>query len=524
MARPFDPANARKGLFDALVDAAERYGWSKPILEDQERKPLTYFDLVRASFALGSRVAGLTGSREKVAVLLPSSAGAVVTFFALHAYGRVPVMLNFTAGERNLKAALAAAGVRRMLTSKRFTSQGGYEKLVESLGQSVEVTWLEDLRAEIGAVDKARALIGGRFPKWRRVPVRPDMPGAILFTSGSFGDPKGVSLSHCNLTANAEQIACHIDLDLRWVMFNPLPIFHAFGLIGTLLPLFHGLKIVMFPSPLRTKEVVALIRETGAAVLFATDTFVNQYARAAQAEDFATLEFIVCGAEKVRDETHALFRKRFNGVEVLEGYGATECSPVIAVNQPERNRPGTVGRVLPGIETRLEPVEGLRGDGGRLYVRGPNVMDGYLSPDDPDRTEPLPGGWHDTGDVVTFDDEGDMIILGRAKRFAKIGGEMISLTAVENIASAVWPENRHAAVSVPDSRKGERLILVTDHEEAKPGALLLYAQRHGAPEIAVPRRVLHIAEIPVLGTGKTDYPALQRWVEAELARGDEQAA
>lgn len=524
MAHTFDPAVTRTGLFDALVDAAERYGWSKPILEDQERKPLTYLELVRAAFALGSKVAGLTAGREKVAVMLPSAAGAVVTFFALHAYGRVPVMLNFTAGERNLKAALAGAGCRRLLTSKRFVGQGGYEKLVEALGQAVQVTYLEDLRAELGLADKARALVGGHFPKWRRVPVRPDMPGAILFTSGSFGDPKGVALSHCNLVANAEQIACHIDLDLRWVMFNPLPIFHAFGLIGTLLPLFHGLKVVMFPSPLRTKEIVALVRETQAAVLFATDTFVNQYARNAEPEDFASLEFIVCGAEKVRDETHALFRKRFNGVEVLEGYGATECSPVIAVNQPERNRPGTVGRVLPGIETRLEPVEGLRGEGGRLYVRGPNVMDGYLSKDDPDRTEPLPGGWHDTGDVVTFDEEDDMIILGRAKRFAKIGGEMISLTAVENIASAVWPDHRHAAVSVPDTRKGERLILVTDHTDAKSGALLLYAQRHGAPEIAVPRKILVVGEIPVLGTGKTDYPALQRLVEAELSAGEEAAA
>ncbi len=520
MPRPFDPAAARLSVFDALVDAAERHGWSKPILEDQERKPLTYLELVRAAFALGGRIAGMTRAGERVGLLLPSSSGAVVTFFALHAYGRVPVMLNFTAGERNLKGALAQAGVRRVLSSKRFVSQGKYEALVEALAQVVEITWLEDVRGEIGWVDKLRGLAGGRFPKWRRTPVRPDAPAVILFTSGSFGTPRGVVLSHCNLVSNAEQIACHIDLDPDWLMFNPLPIFHALGLMASLLPLLQGLKLFEFPSPLRAKEITGLVRETGAAVLFATDTFVNQYARAAQPGDFDSVKFIVAGAEKVRDETHALFR----GTLVLEGYGATECSPVIAVNQPTRNQPGTVGPVLPGIETRLEPVEGIR-TGGRLYVRGPNVMAGYLAANDPEKLEPLEGGWHDTGDVVTFDEDGDMLILGRVKRFAKIGGEMISLTAVENIAAAVWPENRHAAVSVADPRKGERLVLVTDRQDAASRPLLVYAQRHGAPEIAVPRKIMVVAEVPVLGTGKTDYVALARLVEDEAAgAGDEAAA
>ncbi len=522
MPRPFDPARTRTGVFDALVAAAERHGWSKPILEDQERKPLTYLELVRASFALGAKIGAITRASERVGVLLPSSAGAVVTFFALHTHGRVPVMLNFTAGERNLKLACQQAGVRRILSSKRFVSQGKYEDLAAALAEVATVTWLEDLRAQVGPLDKVRGLIGGQFPLWRRHPVRPDEPGAILFTSGSFGTPRGVVLSHANLVSNAEQIACHIDLDPDWVMFNPLPIFHAFGLIGSLLPLLQGLKLFEFPSPLRAKEITGLLRETEAAVLFATDTFVNQYARAAQADDFKSLQFIVCGAEKVRDETHALFRSRFGGVQVLEGYGATECSPVIAVNQPTRNQPGTVGPVLPGIETRLEPVEGIR-TGGRLFVRGPTVMGGYLSSDDPEVLEPLEGGWHDTGDVVTFDEDGDMIILGRVKRFAKIGGEMISLTAVENIAAAVWPENRHAAISVPDARKGERLILITDRPDASARPLLLYAQRHGAPEIAVPKRILVVEEVPLLGTGKTDYPALMRLVEASEAAGEEAA-
>lgn len=515
MRAALDPKVYDESLFDALIDARARYG-DKEILEDQDRHPLTYTGLIRAAFVLGRKIAAMTQPGERVGVLLPSSAGVVVTFFGLHAFGRVPVMLNFTSGEANLKAALKTAGVTKILSAKRFVTQAKLDDLMTALGEVAEIIWLDDVRKTIGLADKLYGLSAGMAPRRFRVKTDPDSPGVVLFTSGSFGAPKGVVLSQRNLVANARQVATHIDLKPEWVMFNPLPTFHSLGLTGgVILPLLQGMKAFEYPSPLHAKQITDLLPQVKASILFATDTFLNQYARVAEPDDFATLQFVVAGAEKVRDETRQMFNTKFGGVELLEGYGATEAAPVVAVNHPDRNRPGTVGQIMPGMEYRLDTVPGIEG-GGQLFLRGPNVMAGYISPNDPKGIEPLAGGWHDTGDIVDVDDEGYITILGRVKRFAKVGGEMVSLLAVEDMAGAVWPDNRHAAVSVPDSKRGERLILVTDHEGAASAQLSEWARDNGAPELAVPKKIIKIAIIPVLGTGKTDYVAIQKLVEEAL--------
>ena len=516
MQRSFDARQAQTSILEALVDARHEFGAKKPILEDQERTPLTYTDLIRAAFALGRKIAAFTKPGERVGVMLPSSAGGVVTFFALHAFGRVPAMLNFTSGIRNLKAACELAGVKRVLTSHRFIEQGKLHDLIDALETLTTVTYLEDVRETVGVADKLYAAAAAAFPKRFMTRTGPNDPGVVLFTSGSFGAPRGVMLTQANLVSNVRQVAAHIDLDPAWVMFNPLPIFHCFGLTGgVLLPILTGMKAFQYPSPLHIKQIPPLVKDTHASILLATDTFVNQYARSAEPGELSGLKFVVCGAEKVRDETHNLVAERFGDVPLLEGYGATEASPVIAVNKPVDNRRGTVGGLLPGIEVRLEPVEGIPG-GGRLYVRGPNIMAGYLSADG--GIEAPDDGWHDTGDVVSIDGDDWVRILGRVKRFAKVGGEMVSLTAAEDLASTVWPDCRHAVVAVPDSKKGERLVLVTDRRDAEVGALLAHVQSIGAPEIAAPRKIIRVMEIPVLGTGKTDYVALQRIVDAELRR------
>lgn len=501
-------------MFDALIGARERFG-DKEIIEDQDRKPLTYTGLIRAAFVLGRKIAAITEPGERVAIMLPSSMGVVVTFFGLHAFGRTPVMLNFTSGARNLKAACATAGVKKILTARRFIEQAKLDDLVVALEPVAEIIWLDDIRKTVGIQDKLYGLMAGIFPRQFRAETSPDEAGVILFTSGSFGAPKGVMLTQANLVANALQIASHIDLDPDWVFFNPLPTFHCFGLTGgVILPMLQGLKAFQYPSPLHAKQITDLLPQVNASVLMTTDTFLNQYARVAGPDDFSTIQFVVAGAERVRDETREMFNQRFGGLELLEGYGATEAAPVVAVNQPGNNHFGTVGQILPGMEWRLERVEGID-QGGRLFLRGPNVMAGYLSPDDPDCLEALPDGWHDTGDIVDVDAEGYVRILGRAKRFAKIGGEMVSLTAVEGIADAVWPEGRHAVVSIPDSRKGERLVLVTDRDDAEVAPLAEWARTHGAPELAVPKRIVKVGELPVLGTGKTDYVAIQKMAEVQ---------
>jgi acyl-[acyl-carrier-protein]-phospholipid O-acyltransferase/long-chain-fatty-acid--[acyl-carrier-protein] ligase len=513
MPRDYDARAGNRAVFDALIDARDRFGAKKPILEDQERKPLTYTDLIRASFALGRKIAAMTEKGERVGVLLPSSAGAVVTFFALHAFGRVPTMLNFTAGIRNLKAACKLAGVKRVLTANRFISQGKLDDLIDALQADCEIVYLEDVRGKLSLADRAFAAVAGALPRRFRTKLGPMDPGVILFTSGSFGAPRGVMLSQGNLCANVDQIAAHIDLDPAWVMFNPLPVFHCFGLTGgALLPILTGMKAFQYPSPLHVKQIPPLIRDSKAWILLATDTFVNQYARSAEPGELSGLKFVVCGAEKVRDETHNLIAERFGPVPLLEGFGATEASPVIAVNQPPDNRRGSVGRVVPGMETRLDPVDGIP-EGARLHVRGPNVMAGYLN--EAGGVDPLPDGWHDTGDVVRIDQDGFVRILGRVKRFAKIGGEMVSLTAAEDLAAGLWPDARHAVIAMQDPRKGERLVLVTDRLDASASALLTHAQALGLGEIAVPRKIVRVPEIPVLGSGKTDYVAIHRMAEAD---------
>jgi acyl-[acyl-carrier-protein]-phospholipid O-acyltransferase/long-chain-fatty-acid--[acyl-carrier-protein] ligase len=515
MARTFTVAESQITLFDALLAAARRYGAKRLVLEDQERRPLTYTDLIRGAFALGRKIADITAPGETVGLLMPSSTAGVVTVFGLHAYGRVPAMLNFTAGLRNLRAAVKLAGVKRVLTSRRFIEQGKLHDVIDALEERCAITYLEDLRASIKTTDRLAALLASILPCRFRAKLDPSAPGVILFTSGSFGAPRGVVLSHANIVANVEQVAAHIDLDPNWVMFNPLPIFHCFGLTaGVMLPILTGMKAFQYPSPLHIKIIPALIKDTKASILLATDTFLNQYARASSGNELSGLKFIVSGAEKVREETHNLISERFGAVPVLEGYGATEASPVIAVNKPDDNRRGTVGGLLQGIETRVDAVPGIA-RGGRLLVRGPNVMTGYL--DAKGALEPLEGGWHDTGDVVEMTGDGWITILGRVKRFAKIGGEMVSLMAAEDLALSVWPEGRHAVIAMPDGKKGERLILVTDRRDAEVSKLVAHAHRLGVSELTVPRRIVKAEEIPVLGSGKTDYVAIQRMAEAEGA-------
>ncbi len=511
----YDASRTDMSIFDALLKARKDYGASREILCDgNDDRKMTYDEVVRAAFALGNALKKLTSKGENVGIMLPASAGAVVAFFALHAFGRVPAMINFTAGERAVKAALKLGLVKTVLTAKRFIEIGKLEDLVADIKESANLIYLDDLRENLSISDKLTALIGSKLPGLFKTRRKASDTGVILFTSGTEGDPKGVVLSHQNVLANVEQVRCHIELTPDDIVFNPLPTFHCFGLtVGAILPMIVGVKEIMYPSPLHVSIIPKKIRESGATILLATDTFISHYARQGDQGDLNSVRLAVCGAERVRDETRQLVRKKYN-IEILEGYGVTEAAPVVAANQLEDNRPGTVGRLMPKMEARLEPVEGIA-NAGRLFVKGPNIMAGYLKPDQPGVLQTLPGGWHDTGDIVAMDKDGVIQIKGRLKRFAKIGGEMVSLTVVENCASALWPDNMHAAIAVPDARKGEQIVLVTDAKEANRADLHGWAHNHGVPELAVPRKIIHVDEVPLLGTGKTNYVAVQKIADAD---------
>jgi len=510
MARRPDPPS----LFAALLEARAAHGGSHRIIEDPATPPLTYDRAVAASFALGRRLARGTKPGETVGLMLPNSVGAAIAFLALQATGRVPAMLNHTSGPDGVLSACRTAELRRVVTSRRSVELAKLAPLSERLAGEVELVWLEDVRAKLGLADKLYGAVGQRFAAvlHRRLGVSASDTAAVLFTSGSEGAPKGVALSHANLLANRRQIAARVDFSPADLALNALPMFHSFGLTGGfLLPLLSGVRVFLYPSPLHYRIVPEIAYATGATILFGTDTFLAGYARRGNPYDFYALRYVFAGAEPVREETRNLWSERF-GKRILEGYGVTECSPVIAVNTPMHYRAGTVGRFLPLVEHRLEPVPGIK-RGGRLVVRGPNVMAGYLRGGDIEGPE---GGWYDTGDIVAVDADGFATIVGRIKRFAKLGGEMVSLAAAERIAETAVPETRHAVVAVPDPRRGEKLILVTEAKGFERSRLLEAAHRLGLPEIAVPRDVIEIQRLPLLGTGKTDYGAVLRLAEQSL--------
>jgi len=508
-----DLQQAKKSVFQALLDTRDKYGPKRTAIIDSDNRVLAYEDLVRAALALGHALKRGTERGEKVGIMLPTSAASVISFFGVSAFGRIPAMLNFTTGAAGVLSAVKTAVVRRIVTARKFIELAKLENLAAELSKKTQLVYLEDVRAALGLRDKLAAGIGQFMPSLVATHAHHNDPAVVLFTSGTEGEPKGVALSHHNMLVNIRQTLAHVSMYHHDVFFNPMPTFHCFGLLGVLVPLLNGIKSVLHPTPLRPHEIVQRVKEHAATVLMSTDTFMSQYARIAEPGELKTVRMAVCGAEKVRDETHRLLAQK-HGVQAVEGYGMTEASPIIAANQPGDARPGSVGHLFPGMEAKLEPVSGIA-DAGRLVVKGPNVMLGYIKPEMPGVIQPPEGGWLDTGDIVTIDD-GVISIRGRVKRFANIGGEKVSLGVVENCASSLWPDHMHAAVAVPGERKGEQIVLLTTNPEAKRTDLIAFAQRQGVSELAVPRRIVLAEEIPVLGTGKPDYRKVEAVVKAQI--------
>jgi acyl-[acyl-carrier-protein]-phospholipid O-acyltransferase/long-chain-fatty-acid--[acyl-carrier-protein] ligase len=504
----FRTTSTDRTVIEAVIASAKEYGAGRTAVEDPLAGALSYRKLLLGVSVLGRKLMPLAGVGEAVGVLLPNANGAAVATLALMSAGRVPAMINFSAGVANVRAACRAANITTVVTSRAFIEKARLGALLEGLKPEINFLFLEDVRASISLMDKLRGLREAKRPLVER---KPDDPAAILFTSGSEGTPKGVVLSHRNMLANAAQAEARIDFGRRDKVFNVLPLFHSFGLtVGLILPLVSGVPCYLYPSPLHYRIVPEMIYGTNATILFGTDTFLAGYARSAHAYDFRSLRYVLAGAEPVKETTRRTYMEKF-GLRILEGYGVTETAPALALNTPMFNKFGTVGRLLPGMEARLDPVPGID-VGGRLHVHGPNVMLGYLRTENPGVLERPPEGWHDTGDIVTIDPDGFIAIKGRAKRFAKIGGEMISLAAVEALASDLWPDALSGCATAPDARKGERIVLVTTRRDATRAEFLAFAKSRGAPELMTPADVLTVENMPLLGSGKIDNLSLTRLV------------
>ncbi|MFZ0220016.1 MAG: acyl-[ACP]--phospholipid O-acyltransferase [Candidatus Aquirickettsiella sp.] len=516
----FCSTDYNKTLFQSLLEAKSIHKGPTKILEDITRVAINYNQLITRCFILGPYICRYTKYQETVGLLLPNMISAVVSFFTLQAYGRIPALLNYTAGIAQIESACKVAQVHCIFTSRKFIEVTNLFELINRLNKkSVQIIYLEDLKKEITWKDKLRASLLSQFPhyyyKKLKKATNPQDPAVILFTSGSEGEPKGVVLSHKNIQANLAQMTTQVDFNQRDIFFSSLPLFHAFGLTACIiLPIYHGIKTFIYPSPLHYRKVPNMIYECNATIMFGADTFLAGYGRYAHPYDFYSIRYVFAGAEKLKEKTRKLWMEKF-GIRIFEGYGVTEASPVISVNTPMQNKPGTVGNFLPGIRYEIEPISEIK-QGGRLLISGPNIMLGYLSTEQIGEIIPPSHGWYDTGDIVEVDAEGYLTIKDRAKRFAKISGEMVSLTGVENIIYDLWPDKHHAILSVPDTKKGEQLVLVTDYKLATRLMLIKTFKVKGLPEISLPRKLCFIDNMPLLGSGKVNYLAVKNWLEQQF--------
>lgn len=509
-------------LFKKLMRVSKIYGKSsvferRSIVEDISRDPQTYMDIIIKSLIIGRKLSLMTENEEHIGIILPNVIANVNTFFGLSAYNRIPVMLNFSLGPAIISSMCKTATLKTIISSRAFIAKAKFEETVQKLEQEgISFIYLEDIKDTISLKDKLRAFFAYKF---KHIPVTqdPSKPAVILFTSGSDGAPKAVVLSHSNILANIAQTVCAIRLNMQDLLFNSLPMFHSFGLtIGVLYPVLTGSRVFLFPSPLQYRTITELLYELKVTMMVATDTFYQVYARISHPYDFRKVRFCVAGAEAVKPETRNMMAEKL-GVTLFEGYGTTECSPLLTINTVLFNKFGTLGKLVPGIDYRLDPIDGIE-NGKELIVKGPNIMMGYILPENPGILVAPKDGWYPTGDVVEIDDLGFIKMIDRAKRFAKIGGEMISLSAVETYAKEIWNsgEFKCVALAVPHPKKGEQIALVSNHKDASKQEFVSFCSQKGLSELYVPSIFLYREEFPVFATGKADKITLKKWVMEQL--------
>lgn len=512
----FENTRPQGCLFASMLTSSHTHGRNHTVFNDINRKPMTYQQLIMRCFVFRQVLGPLLHKTPYVGLLLPNALPSIVSFYTLQSMHKTPVMLNYTHGPSQVVNCCQTATVKDILTARKFIALGKLEAHVAQLEQAgFTLHYLEDIAKDITTFQKVTGFCQALFPKayysWAQPQRDPNDTAVVLFTSGSEGNPKGVALSHSNIHANIAQILSTYDLNASDTIFNALPLFHSFGMIGGLVaPTIVGMKVFLYPTPLHYRIINELIYDVNATILFSTDYFLQLYASHANAYDFYSLRYVVAGAEKIQESTLKLWSEKF-GIRILGGYGVTEASPVVSANNPMHNVTGSVGRFMPKIDYKLEPVADIK-EGGQLWIKGPNIMKGYILHDKPGRIQPPKHGWHDTGDICKVDENGFLYILDRAKRFAKIAGEMVSLTAVESLINEVFSKHPNAVIARPSDKRGEEIVLCTEDTAITRQDLQKAFQEKGLSELWIPKHII-VLTIPRFATGKTNYPELKRCLE-----------
>ncbi|MCL2684726.1 MAG: AMP-binding protein, partial [Synergistaceae bacterium] len=505
----------RKPLFDTVLEQRKLWGGSRVMAIEPGSVRTNWNRFVTLVMVMRRIVLSLAKPNDRVGIMMPNTVATLAMLIGVQRADMEPAMMNYSMGPRHLKGACDTAKVGLIITSKRFVDAGNLHGLVDAMvSGGITVKFIEDLVSGLTMFQKLGAALSAKFARATPDPEKyAERNALVLFTSGSEGSPKAVALSHLNVQANTAQVRCVLDFFKTDVILGIMPMFHSFGLCtGTIMPLSAGITIAFYPTPLHYKKIPQYSYETKGTILVGSNAFLSGYARSAEQFDFVELRYVIGGGDKLKESTAKLWYEKF-GTFVMEGYGVTECAPVVSVNKKGHNKPGSIGMPLAGIRTSITPVEGVA-EGGRLIVRGPNVMKGYIMEDG--SINPPPDTGYDTGDIVTIDDEGFITIIGRAKRFAKIGGEMISLAFVEEAVQAIWPDEPHAVVSVSgDESKGEILVLLSERQNADREELRAALTDHGLSELAIPKKVIVVETLPRIGVGKVDYQAA-----AKIAAGE----
>lgn len=496
-----------------FIERAKQHPEKIAIKDKALNRDITFSQALIASLILARRFKNL--ERGRIGIMLPTGSGGALAVVGALISGLTPVMINYSTGAaKNCKYAQSQCDFKTIITAKALLERVGCEEVQG-------MVFMEDIMPNLGRFEKILAFMKSKLPlgMLKRISGNHDLdkPAVILFTSGSEKDPKVVQLTQRNILSNIDSFSDMMDIYEMDHLLAVLPYFHVFGLtINLWTPLCLGMTAIAYANPLDFKIIAKIIKEDKPQLLVGTPLFLEGYARQSQTGDFSSVELAVSGADKCPESLRQLYKEKHE-LEIFEGYGTTETSPVISVNPRDKNKPGSIGVAIPGTEIRIENIDTgadcATGETGKILVRGDGVMSGYLNDIEESHLR-LKSGWYDTGDLGYLDGDGFLWHKGRLKRFVKIGGEMISLVMVEETLNNLTPEDIECcAVELPDAKRGSRIIAVTNKAIDEQAVIKKLSDE--IPNLALPKKFVIVDEFPYMGSGKTDFRTLTNIVREQ---------